>query len=230
MKKLSGIYKITNKINNKCYIGQSLDIYLRWKDHERFAKSKIYDYPIYRAIERYGIENFTFEVLEITEPNKDIMNIKEMEYIEQYNSYLNGYNATVGGGSTANKYNNITKEDIINIRTRKMKVESPTLVYKDYEDKISFGNFDKIWNGYYYSEIMPEIYNDRDKLKEIESILKRGENKFSAKLIEAEVIDIRKRRKNKEKRKDVYLLYKDKISIYGFDGVWYNKKWKYIIV
>lgn len=45
-----GIYKITNNINNKCYIGQSRNIEKRWRDH----KYSNLDYPLYRAFRKYG--------------------------------------------------------------------------------------------------------------------------------------------------------------------------------
>lgn len=65
-KKISGIYKIENLINHKVYIGQSKDVNTRWSEHKSTAfyeKGKSYNNPLYRAIRKYGIENFSFEVL-----------------------------------------------------------------------------------------------------------------------------------------------------------------------
>lgn len=62
-----GIYKITNKINQKIYIGQSVNISKRWTAHRNGAfnpNNNQYNTPLYKAIRKYGIENFTFEVLE----------------------------------------------------------------------------------------------------------------------------------------------------------------------
>lgn len=56
-----GIYKITNLINNHSYVGQSVDISRRWNAHKEEAKkekSDKFDYPLYRAIRKYGINNF----------------------------------------------------------------------------------------------------------------------------------------------------------------------------
>jgi group I intron endonuclease len=64
-----GIYKITNIINNHCYIGQSRNIQKRWKNHisaSHNCNEKSYEYPLYRAIRKYGVENFSFDILEET--------------------------------------------------------------------------------------------------------------------------------------------------------------------
>lgn len=73
-----GIYKITNLTNNKVYIGQSINILKRFRDHKQIAfdkRSHCYDYPLYRAIRKYGIENFKFEIIE--EVTKDLLTIRE---------------------------------------------------------------------------------------------------------------------------------------------------------
>ena len=61
--KLCGIYKITNLYNNKVYIGQSVDIEERWKQHLRAVENP--EYSIHKAIKKYGIENFSFEIVEL---------------------------------------------------------------------------------------------------------------------------------------------------------------------
>lgn len=64
---MQGIYKITNNINGKIYIGKSNNIERRFKDHKRLSFTeghKEYDKTLYRAFRKYGIENFSFEVIE----------------------------------------------------------------------------------------------------------------------------------------------------------------------
>ena len=55
-----GIYKITNLINDKKYVGQSIHIDRRWKEHIYQNRNS----AIHQAIEKYGIENFIFEIIE----------------------------------------------------------------------------------------------------------------------------------------------------------------------
>ena len=89
---ISGIYKITNKINNNSYIGSSNDIYGRWKRHLINSKNpnlKYYDYPIYKAIRKYKKENFILEILEEVKPNIGILIEKEKYY---YNLLQPEYN------------------------------------------------------------------------------------------------------------------------------------------
>lgn len=107
--KICGIYKITNLVNGKVYIGQSVDIYKRWNDHKRTLKTpteKHYNYPLYCAFRKYGLENFSFEIVE--ECSEEKLNKREVYYIELYRTYINwedsnGYNQTLGGGGILGK-------------------------------------------------------------------------------------------------------------------------------
>lgn len=86
------IYKITNKINNKVYIGQSIKPKERFQQH--CHRKEKYCSLINQAIQKYGIENFEFEILGLFED----YNNKEKYYIEYYNSKApNGYNIANGG-------------------------------------------------------------------------------------------------------------------------------------
>lgn len=91
-----GIYKITNNINEKCYIGQSKDIEARWKKHISVYNNKTApNYKLYRAMRKYGLASFRFEVIEECEPEE--LNSREIYWIQYYDSFLNGYNMTLGG-------------------------------------------------------------------------------------------------------------------------------------
>lgn len=92
-----GIYSITNKINNKRYIGQSIDIETRIKRHFRELRKGIHHcHHLQRAFNKYGEENFETEILLACNDNHGL-DEKEKEYIEKYDSYNNGYNLTMGG-------------------------------------------------------------------------------------------------------------------------------------
>ena len=92
-----GIYKITNQINGKIYIGQSIDIKNRWKQHIGEAKQGRYNTRLYNALRKYNIDNFTFEVIE--ECKSTELNEREIYWIEYYQSYVPaiGYNMNTGG-------------------------------------------------------------------------------------------------------------------------------------
>lgn len=66
MSKVSGIYTITNKITGKMYIGESLDIYRRWHDEHipQLRKNRHYNKELQSDFNKYGEENFQFEILE----------------------------------------------------------------------------------------------------------------------------------------------------------------------
>lgn len=90
-----GIYKITNKINKKSYIGQSIHIEQRWQEHlYQSTKCSLIKYALFK----YGQENFTFEVIE--ECPQELLNEREQYWIKYYNTYEEGYNLTLGGGGT----------------------------------------------------------------------------------------------------------------------------------
>ena len=92
----TGIYKITNQITDECYIGQAVDVYKRWCEHCKCGLG--IDTPpgnkLYKAIQEYGLENFTFELL--IECNNSELNEKEKYFIELYQSNIFGYNSTGG--------------------------------------------------------------------------------------------------------------------------------------
>lgn len=93
------IYKITNLVNDKLYIGQtSTTLERRFRQHQVAAFTLNLKYPLYRAMRKYGIESFTIELVE--EVAADQLNEREQFYIKQYESFAplgKGYNATRGG-------------------------------------------------------------------------------------------------------------------------------------
>src|SRR5882672_2069036 len=80
----SGVYQAINEVNGKSYVGSSINVDNRWSAHRRDAKDP--NYPtrsiFYAAIQKYGIENFTFLVLEECETTKAALLEREQFYID----------------------------------------------------------------------------------------------------------------------------------------------------
>lgn len=93
------VYKITNLINNKAYIGSTNNFDRRMDEHIKASQQKSkqsYNYPLQKALRKYGVENFSFEIIENDILEQDIAQ-KEKMYIQQFNTLVNighGYNQT----------------------------------------------------------------------------------------------------------------------------------------
>lgn len=122
-----GIYKITNKINGKSYVGQSKNIEERWR-HHRSSKLK---YPLYLAFQKYGLENFTWEVLE--ECSILELNEKELYYIKKYDSTNFGYNQTLQCSSAGHPIiftNDLLNELFNDLKSSSLNKEELALKYQ----------------------------------------------------------------------------------------------------
>lgn len=111
------VYKITNTINGKIYIGISNDFPQRMRSHESkaFSHGKEHGLYFYQAIRKYGWDNFTKEVLESNLSREDACN-REQFYIEQYKSNFPnyGYNLTKGGDG-AQTFSKLKYEEVLEI-------------------------------------------------------------------------------------------------------------------
>ena len=107
------IYKITNTINGKSYIGQTIqNVKERFYQHCATKCSKaVSNMAIHRAIKKYGKSNFTVEVIE--EIDSANLNDRERYWIKCYNSYNNGYNSTKGGQDGCKPFKDLDVESII---------------------------------------------------------------------------------------------------------------------
>jgi P2-related tail formation protein len=94
------IYQITNLVNGKIYIGKTVDtIETRWKKHQTDCCRAKYEHrPLYQAMKKYGVNNFS--VKELEECPVERVNEREKYWIEALGSYKHGYNATLGGDGT----------------------------------------------------------------------------------------------------------------------------------
>ena len=107
------IYKITNTINGKSYIGQTIqNVKERFYQHCATKCSKaVSNMAIHRAIKKYGKSNFTVEVIE--EIDSTNLNDRERYWIKYYNSYNNGYNSTKGGQDGCKPFKDLDVESIV---------------------------------------------------------------------------------------------------------------------
>lgn len=97
------IYKICNIINGKIYIGldtSNIKQCKRWKHHIKSYKYKNYEKNkiLYKAMRKYGIENFIFEIIDMATNHEELRKLEKF-WIIFYNSAKNGYNMNYGGGS-----------------------------------------------------------------------------------------------------------------------------------
>jgi len=91
MKTVCGIYGLKHKTTGKWYVGQSINIHKRWRDH---AKNKANVHPkLYTAMARDGYDSFEKVVLEVCTNDKAVLNSRESFWIDHYNSVEDGYNA-----------------------------------------------------------------------------------------------------------------------------------------
>lgn len=171
------IQKITNKVNGHVQIGQTnISVEERFKAHcycsfnHRQTKEKDeYFYPLHQAIRKYGIENFQLDILE--ECSQDLLNEREIYWIEYYNSYYNGYNATLGGDGNS-KYN---YDEIVNF-----------FLQNNYSISLTCQHF-KIYDQVVYSALKSKNI-DYKALSRNKNIKSKTNNNKKIKMVETNII------------------------------------------
>lgn len=216
-----GIYKITKKENGKSYIGQSNDIKRRFKEHQYKT-----DIPIELAIQKYGINAFTYEIIEECLPEE--LDEKEKYWIAYYNTYKGfGYNCSEGGGNNRGENNGRTKltnKDVAYIRECYDLHMRRREVYENLKDKISFSGFASIWDGSSWKEIKQEVYTEENKRYYMYEAT-NGEKSKTASLTDEEVM-ICRNRYVKETAKEIYKDYKEKITYQAFQAMLWGRTYK----
>lgn len=166
--KKCGIYIIKNTVNDMVYIGQSVDIKVRWYAHITAAKNEkdlSHHTQIHQAMKNLGIDNFYYEILELCDYDK--LSEREIYWIAQYNSYENGYNMTLGGESNKGETNGralLTEEMVREIRAAYNSHIPFREVYEKYKNTISKRGLQKVWHGENWKHIMMEVYTDENRL------------------------------------------------------------------
>lgn len=105
------IYKVVNQHNNKVYVGQTNKTLEKRKRHHSYsANTKNSPFAFHRAIRKYGLDGFYWEVID-TCNDKATADILEQQYIQQFNSINCGYNMTKGGGGIVGfRHSDLTKK------------------------------------------------------------------------------------------------------------------------
>ena len=195
---LGYIYKITNLINGKVYIGLTTKtVEERWKQHKALVENGNTRH-LYSSMRKYGIENFKIETIDSANTVTELGEL-EKKYIKEYNSkdYNIGYNLT-NGGETANGISNpkarLTEDDVYEIRNLYGECRLGTHdAWELYKDKISYSAFEKVWEGITWLHINREVYTDKNlKWHKTHSKVYLGETNCNAKFLDEEVIEIRR--------------------------------------
>lgn len=222
-----GIYCWTNRINGRQYVGQSIDIDRRKRQH-LYAVAHGEDSVLYTAMRKDGVENFIFSILE--ECSVTELDEKERFWITTLNTYLEGYNANSGGQfnycsqGEENGRANFTNTEVLNIRNRVyLNKEEPKDIYNnEYSDRCSYDRFWSMVHGETWQNVDTSMIYTR-------TVNTAGSKNPRAKLTETDVIEIRRRKYiEKESTKSIYQDYKERISLSAFEKVVLGSTWKHV--
>lgn len=213
------IYLITNQVNNKKYVGITNDYKKRWMNHKCNNNPTM---AIAKAIKKYGVDNFKFELIESNVPI-ELIDEKEIYYINLFQSHVStgkGYNISKGGRyniensvriGTDNGKALLTEEQVKYIKSHRNIPEY--VLYEDFSEIISYGAFKEVYLDKTYKNIKPTSdiypYNREFSCQFI-----------NGKLTYSEVKELREKYNNKVFWKDAYTdyykeLYPDELTFWN---------------
>lgn len=207
------VYQITNKVNEKKYIGITNNPKKRWENHKCNNDPTM---VIAKAIKKYGKDNFEFKILLSGLSIEEASN-KEIELIQSLNTRVpNGYNVAEGGQYTiTNRIHKgvdngkalLTEEEAQYIKDHR---NLPMYVlYEEFVDKISYESFKKCYKHQTYKNLTPSV-------EEYPNNIQYSAQFSGGKLEYDEIIDIRTRYANGEHWKEVYKDYSNKYTEASF--------------
>jgi group I intron endonuclease len=114
------VYKATNLLNNKSYIGKTVKtLRVRRLEHENAALRRCDNCILHKALRKYGADNFQWEIIAVAE-SQIRLSALEAQYIEHFDTFRNGYNSTIGGEGTCGfRFSDMQKEQLSQIHRGK---------------------------------------------------------------------------------------------------------------
>ena len=210
------------------YIGQSNDIQRRFKEHQtKGAKSRI---PVDIAIQKYGVDAFSYEVLEECDITQ--LNDREKFWEQHFQAKKYGYNCQECGETqvvgSKNPKAKLTEADVITIRKAYAEHKRQRDVYNDFCDKISFLYFRSVWEGRSWKHIMPEVFTDDNKryYMYLNSV---GEKGVSAALSDEDVMLARTRYQT-ESAIQIYNTMKPNVAFNSFQAMLWGRAYSHLPV
>lgn len=182
------IYMYINKLNGRKYIGQAQDFNKRHRHHIAKSNNK---YPIDRAFNKYGKENFEIKILAENIPTQEQINEYEKFFIKRYKTLATecGYNISNGGESGHNNFAGKTEEEINEIR-HKISIHHADISGKNNpmygkcgKENPNYGNGEKIkgeknpFYGKHHTEETKKIMSEKAKCRKISEETKKKMSK-----------------------------------------------------
>jgi len=222
------VYQITNLVNNKMYIGITNDYKKRWSNHKNCNSPNM---VICKAIKKYGVENFKFELL-FDNLSLEGASLKEIELIQDKNTLVpNGYNVAKGGLNMntgiqrfgeSNSNSHLTDEEAQYIKDHR---DIPEYVlYEQFSEKISYDAFKQIYLDKTYLNIKPHT--------QIYPFNLEFSNQFTSnnKLTYNEVVELRNLYKNKVYWRDAFKKFQSIFEDeWSFWNIYVGNKYKYVM-
>jgi group I intron endonuclease len=180
MKKLCGIYEIVNIVNDKRYIGQSKNIYVRFRSHKnKLRNNQHHNSYLQNAWNKYGENNFIFNVIKICDDTE--LDDLEKQYIGLYNTCNRkcGYNIDNGGNS--NKHLSTETREKISKAHKKENLSVETL--KKMSDSAKRRCSTQEWKQYYHNVLSGRSLSEETRLKMSEAHINKSHSEEARKKI-----------------------------------------------
>lgn len=177
------IYKIENKVNGKIYIGKSSDITARFAAHRRGSEEANPTKVLYKALKKYGLDNFIFEIIETTDSENWIE--REIYHINNLKSMVpNGYNMIEGGDQPPtycgedHPNSKLTEKDVFEIadllKNSEVRMVDIAEQYDISRDQITRINNGHAWDYFNFDYPIRRNKTKTDIVDEIKQLLKES--------------------------------------------------------